>query len=466
MGEGVPAPRVLGYPRAVCAAGIEIEAFGSLRALREALAGDAPVAALVLDVSGGGHGALDVLRDLRARGARVPALILADAGDAEAAERASALGACTVLARASATRALLGAALREQLALAEPPARADASRAPAMLFKTDARGAFTHFTRRFLAYVGLSEVEAAGDGWLARVHEEDRGEVAAALADGVECARDVSVDFRVVPPEDGARWTRLSAYAACDAHGVFAGFSGALAEIHDLVAARDAAREDLRRLEFANRELEELAFAGAHDLQEPLRSLEHALQGALLGDSADLSLALRQVAHMREVLRDLVHYAGSTQMRVTAECTNLAQALDWALENLRPALIERSAEVKVESLARVSGDPIQIARVFQNLVSNALRFSGDATPAVAIRAEVREHDVLVSVRDNGIGIPAEHHETIFRVFERLHGPDLPGTGMGLAISRRIVERHGGRIWVESAPGEGSTFHFTLPRAEE
>jgi chemotaxis family two-component system sensor kinase Cph1 len=101
--------------------------------------------------------------------------------------------------------------------------------------------------------------------------------------------------------------------------------------------------------------------------------------------------------------------------------------------------------------------------VFQNLVSNALRFAGDAAPLVTIAAEPRERDVLVRVRDNGIGIPAEHHETIFRPFARLHGAERPGTGMGLAISRRIVERHGGRIWVESEPGRGSTFFFTLPR---
>jgi PAS domain S-box-containing protein len=331
-----------------------------------------------------------------------------------------------------------------------------------MLFKTDAHGGFTHFTRRLLAFVGLSEVEARGEGWLERVHEDDRGELRAALADGLEGGRDVAADLRIVRPDTGAHWARLRAYPFYDRENVIAGFTGSLAEIDDLARERDAARAELARLEAANRELEELAFAGAHDLQEPLRSLEHSLQGALLGGSADLALALRQVGHMREVLRDLVHYATSTRIRVLSETADLAQALDWALENLRPSLIERSAEVKVETLAPAAGDPIQIARVFQNLIANALRFSGDATPLVTITAEPRERDVLVRVRDNGIGIAAEHHETIFRPFARLHGAERPGTGMGLTISRRIVERHGGRIWVESEPGLGATFHFTLP----
>ena len=210
-------------------------------------------------------------------------------------------------------------------------------------------------------------------------------------------------------------------------------------------------------------ELEELALAGAHDLQEPLRSLEHALAGALAGDGAELELALRQVAHMRELLRDLADYAGSSALRVAVESTDLAQALEWALENLRPAIAESAGEIKVQALARALADPIQIARVFQNLVANALRFRGDEPPVISVAADARENDVLISVSDNGIGIPRAHHEAIFRVFERLHGFERPGTGMGLAICRRIVERHGGRIWVESEVRSGATFYFTLPR---
>ena len=101
--------------------------------------------------------------------------------------------------------------------------------------------------------------------------------------------------------------------------------------------------------------------------------------------------------------------------------------------------------------------------MFQNLVANALRFRGEEPPVISVGAEPREHDVLVSVSDNGIGIAPAHHETVFRVFERLHGFERPGTGMGLAICRRILERHGGRIWVESRASRGATFYFTLPR---
>ncbi len=467
--------RIIVYPADVRISGVPVELVRtrSLRELRSALETEEP-AALVIDLESGGHGGLDVLREQRARGSTVAVLALAALGDAEAAERARALGSCTVLARESATSAVVSAALRELLELApsverepsaeqRPAVKADATRAPAMLFKTDPEGGFSHFTTRLLAYLGRTESEARGRGWLECIHPEDRGVWAAAFAAGLEEPGELGADLRVCTAAGVYRWVRFAAAPGFDAKSEFTGFVGSFFEIDDLVETRERARADVARLELMSSELEELAFAGAHDLQEPLRSLEHALQGALAGESADLALALRQVAHMRELLRDLVDYASSSALHVAVESTDLAQALEWALENLRPAIAESAAEIKIETLTRVVADPIQIARVFQNLVSNALRFRGEERPIIRVSAEPRARDVLVCVRDNGIGISAVHHETVFRVFERLHGGERPGTGMGLAICRRILERQGGRIWVESQPGSGAAFHFTLPR---
>ncbi|MFI5317345.1 MAG: ATP-binding protein [Myxococcota bacterium] len=435
---------------------------GELRADLESESADA----LVLDVSASGHGALDVLRDRRASGSALRALVIAELGDAEAAERARALGGCRVLAREGATAALLEVALQELLALGGEPRATPVSAtfAPAMLWKSDARGEFTHFTRRFLEFLGSRESEARGRGWLARIHPDDLGEWLAAWSDLLESPREERLDFRVRAADGVSRWVRLHACPGFAADGALDCFVGSLFEIADLVAARDSARADVARHEAANRELEELAFAGAHDLQEPLRSLERELGDALRGEPADLALALRQVSRMRSLLRDLVDYAGATQIGVKPEASDLAQALEWALENLRPALAETGAEVKVEALARVLADPIQIARVFQNLLANALRFRSAASPVIAVGASARERDALVFVRDNGIGIAAAHHESVFRVFERAHAQVREGSGMGLAICRRVVERHGGRVWVESQPGQGSTFFFTLPLA--
>jgi signal transduction histidine kinase len=413
--------------------------------------------AVVLDVSAAGHGALDLLRERRARGDALPALVIASFGDLEAAERARALGGCLLIAREGAAVALLRAALAELTGPAPAPTPVSASLAPAMLWKADARGEFTHFTRRLLEFLGAGQAEASGRGWFARVHPDEQGAWLAAWADLCEAPREIQIDLRV-RARDAWRWVRLDARPGTD------GFVGSLFEIDDLVAARDAAREESGRLETASRELEDLAFAAAHDLQEPLRSVERELGEALRGEPTDLGLALRQASRMRGLLHDLVDYAGSTQLRVAREPSELGQALEWALENLRGALADSGAEVKVEALARVQADPIQIARVFQNLVANAVRFKSAAPPRIVVGAEARASDVLVFVRDNGIGIAPAHHEAVFRVFERVHGGEREGSGMGLAISRRIVEQHGGRIWVESGPGEGSTFYFSLPVA--
>lgn len=465
MGEGAgrePA-RIVLYPEDVRVSDVSavLVCASSLAGLRAALEAEEP-AALVIDLSSGGHGALDVLRERRARGSTVPVLLLAPHGDTEAVERARTLGSCTLLASESATRAVVTAALREliELASANP---SDASRAPAMLFKTDSRGGFSHFTRRLLVYLGIGEQEARGRGITERIHPDDRGVWAASYSAVLEVPGVLSTDLRLRTAAGAHRWVRIEALPGFDARGAFTGFVGSVFEIDDLVEARASALGDIAKLEALSTELEEVAFAGAHDLQEPLRSVEHMLKLTLAGEKADLTLALRQVAHMRELLRDLVEYASSSALHLAVESTDLAQAVEWALDNLRPAIAESDAEIKIEALTRAVADPIQIARVFQNLVANALRFRGEERPIVCVGAEPREHDVLVYVRDNGIGIAEIYHETIFRVFERLHGGDRPGTGVGLAICRRILERHGGRIWVESQPRGGATFFFTLPR---
>jgi PAS domain S-box-containing protein len=420
--------------------------------------------ALVLDVSAAGHGALDVLRERRAHGDTSRVLLIADFGDAEAASRARALGGCTLLATESARSGLLAPALRELVGLSvepAPPARS-AGFAPALLWRSDARGSLTHATRRLVEFVGRDE-DVLGRGLFERVHPDDRGAWLAAFSELAAPAAFV-LDLRLCAHDGAYRSVRLEARPAFAADGTVDAFVGSLHDVDDLVRSRDAAREELARHEAASRELEELAFAGAHDLQEPLRSLERELAGAQRGEPADLALALRQVSRMRTLLRDLVDYAGATQVRVSSERSDLGQALEWALDNLRPALVEANAEVKVETLAHVLADPIQLARVFQNLLANALRFRSAASPVITVGSVPRDAHLLVFVRDNGRGIPPAHHEAVFRVFERAHADVREGSGMGLAICRRIVERHGGRIWVESEPGLGSSFYFTLRRA--
>ncbi len=142
---------------------------------------------------------------------------------------------------------------------------------------------------------------------------------------------------------------------------------------------------------------------------------------------------------------------------------SLETALDQALFNLQVAIAESGAVVTRDPLPVVLGDASQLAQIFQNLVGNAIKFRGSGPPRVHVSARQDGAEWLVAVRDNGIGFDAQYAERIFVIFQRLHGRDYPGTGIGLPISRKIVERHGGRMWGESEPGKGTTFFFTLPR---
>ena len=224
-------------------------------------------------------------------------------------------------------------------------------------------------------------------------------------------------------------------------------------------------------LERSNAELEQFAHVVSHDLQEPLHTLTGFLE--LLADEHLDSLddegklyvekARGGAERMRQLVRDLLEYARVTTRAEPFERVDCDIALGQALDRLAPALAEAGTNLQADSLPTVHGDVFQLAQVFENLIGNALKFRGEAPPEIRITAQPRDDDWLFSVRDNGIGIDARYAVHIFTIFQRLHSRDeYGGTGIGLAISKKIVERHGGRIWVDSEVGKGSTFCFTLP----
>ena len=240
----------------------------------------------------------------------------------------------------------------------------------------------------------------------------------------------------------------------------------------------ERSREELSRrsseLERSNRDLEDYASVASHDLQGPLVtiSMYADLLGRRMRDSgnADSELAERITAaaqRMRTLVRDLLTYSRLGRGEMRSEEVALDYVVSDALENLAGPIEQRGAEVVVEPLPVVLGDAGQLSQVMQNLVSNAVKFSDEDTPVVRIGASVDGDHAQVSVADNGIGISPDHAERIFRPFHRLHSTDrYEGSGIGLAICERIVSQHGGRIWAESTPDEGSTFRFTVPLVSE
>ncbi len=245
-----------------------------------------------------------------------------------------------------------------------------------------------------------------------------------------------------------------------------------LKKAHDVLEMR--VKERTAELARSNAELEQFAYIASHDLQEPLRMissyvqlLERRYKGKLDQDADDfIGYASDGALRMQRLINDLLAYSRVGTRGKRFEEVNLETALGQALENLHLAIKEKNAIVTHDPLPLAFGDSGQLTQVFQNLIDNAIKFAREYPPRVHISARVEGSECFCSVKDNGIGIAPEFLNKLFLLFQRLHTrKDYPGTGIGLAICKRIIERHGGKIWVESTPNEGSTFFFEMPRTQ-
>jgi PAS domain S-box-containing protein len=236
-------------------------------------------------------------------------------------------------------------------------------------------------------------------------------------------------------------------------------------EIKEALAAKTV---ELRR---SNEELQKFAYVASHDVREPLRSiggfctLLKQNYEERLDDQADrwIGFITEGVRRMEALIDDLLMYSRVESRARPREPTDFNAVVDQVVRSLSSSIEESGAEITHDELPTLSVEPRQAIQLLQNLVSNAIKYRSDQPPRLHISAEFRDHEWVFSIRDNGIGIRREFQERIFEVFRRLHNKDeYSGTGIGLAICRKIVQRHGGRIWVESRPGAGSTFFFTIP----
>lgn len=245
---------------------------------------------------------------------------------------------------------------------------------------------------------------------------------------------------------------------------------GMVSDISERIKAADDVKRVNEELRRSNVEIEQFAHVASHDLQEPLRMVTSYLQliERRYPDRLDstgkefIAFAVDGAKRMKNLIRDLLEFSRAGTHSTRFREVDTGAILDHALDNLKIAIEETSAVITADSLPTLCGDPVLLTQVFQNLIANAIKFQKGTEPCVHVSAREQGAEWIFSVRDNGIGIESRHLDRIFHIFERLHSvEEYSGSGIGLAITRKIVERHRGKIWVESQPGAGSTFFFSL-----
>jgi len=254
--------------------------------------------------------------------------------------------------------------------------------------------------------------------------------------------------------------------------------AGAVLVFRDITAKRLSDREiaysaaSLRR---ANEELQQFAYTISHDLRSPLNSVNTMAQvlskhfGDQLGKSGQelIDFITGSAARMYRLIDDVLSFANASAVsREPPGSVSLDQMLERAVANLASEVQDSGGRIKSDPMPCVLAHETPVLQMFQNLVGNALKYRGDRPPEVFVSSTVEGSECVISVRDNGIGIEHQYADEIFKPFKRLHGQDYPGSGIGLASCRKIATAYGGRIWVESEPGKGSAFFFTLPLAEQ
>lgn len=407
-------------------------------------------------------------------------IMLTAAGSQQTAVEAMKLGCQDYLVKESLTSDLLSRALenaiktvelRRQLALTEQRLERALTHAGVGIWDWDLRDDALYLSPHLLKQLGY-EPEAAWSelaDWQSALHPDDRAAALERMREHIDGhTGEYSSTFRLRHRDGSYRWFLAQGKVDRDAQGRPLRMIG----VHIDVTQRKAQEELLER---SYLELQQFAYAASHDLQEPLRAIAgfaELLQQALpenAGDEARAHLTEMTSAarRLRTLLDDLRDYTGVDADLQPLGPTDLNDVVAEVLAILAEPVARMQAEVVSEPLPVVSVNRSQIIQLFRNLIVNALQFRAAEAPVVRIRAERRGSEWEIAVSDNGVGIDPRYHEKIFGVFTRLHHRTAhPGNGIGLAICRRVVQRHGGRLWVESQPGAGSTFRFTLPAIEE
>jgi len=313
------------------------------------------------------------------------------------------------------------------------------------------------------------------DKWEKHIHNDDRKVALGRLEESMQKSSNYNVEYRFK--------RKNGTYFYVEDSGLFLGddkdkvyrMLGIMKDISERKQAEERIKRYTKELERSNKDLEQFAYVASHDLQEPLRMissytqlLERRYKDKLDKNANDfIEFTVDGANRMQKLINDLLLYSRVTTRGKPFKEVDSYSILGQVINNLQQSIKEMGAIVTNDDLPTIRADKSQIVRVFQNLIDNAIKFHSEETPRINISAQEKANEWVFSVSDNGIGIDKRFRERIFTIFQRLHQrEEYPGTGIGLAICKRVVQRHGGKIWFESQPGKGAIFYFTLSKKIE
>jgi PAS domain S-box-containing protein len=366
-------------------------------------------------------------------------------------------------------RKLADMAIRES----EERFRTMADAAAILVWTSDADGAGDYFNKTWLEFTGRTLEEELGYGWTQGIHADDKERCIATCAEAKRNRSNLKMEFRLRRADGQYRWVLDTATPRFTPEGELVGYIGSMVDITEMKQAQEELAEYARRLEHSNKELEQFATVASHDLQEPLRKvmlfsqfIQQASDCHLTVEAQDyLARMQNAVERMQALITDLLDLSRVNRKGQAFRKIDLNRVARDSLSDLHYMLKDTQGKVNVGELPEIEADDKQIGQLFLNLIGNALKFHRQGVPPVVIvSAQIVEKQFCrILVQDNGIGFEEKYLSRIFGIFERLHGRgEYPGSGIGLAICDKIVQRHGGNITASSTPGEGSTFIITLP----
>ena len=340
------------------------------------------------------------------------------------------------------------------------------------IFMIELDGKYSFINERGCEIIGLDAEEILDLGTGRTIHPDDSEKVIEEWNKALKHMEHFKCEYRYHHLNGSDIWVIAVAKPNIDTSGRFVNYVGTLVDINEHQKAEEKVIKTLDELNRSNKELEHFAYVVSHDLQEPLRSISNFLQllsrrykGKIDPKSAEyIDIAVHGANRMQTMINDLLTYSRITTHGKKFSYTDCQAVLDDTLRDLNATIEENDAIVTNDPLPTVFADNSQMKHLFQNLIVNGIKFHGEKQPKIHISVVEEDKDWLFIVQDNGIGIDSKYAESIFDVFKRLHTrKEYSGTGIGLSICRKIVNRHGGEIWIESNLGKGSKFYFTIPK---